>query len=139
MFITKDLNVEIKKYIKKYTVHYEDEPVLISSEIFKIFQKLKQEWKNLDLIYSEPNMTISPYATSSIPQPDLLEKSKKHGTIMLEMDMFSARKKHIFSGLGLDRYSTFLSLELMIFKSLYELIRKIRITPKAFEQLHADI
>ena len=84
-------------------------------------------------------MTISLYPTSNIPQPDLLEKSKKHGTIMLEMDMFSARKKTIFKGLGLDRYSTFLSMILMMFKSLYERIRKLQISPKAFEQLHADI
>ena len=102
-----------------------------------IFKRFKSEWKNLDLLYQDSNLTISPYANT--PQPELLEKSKKHGSIMLEMDMFSSRKKKIFSGLGLDRYSVFLSLTLCLFKSLYERIRKIRLSVKSFEQIHADI
>ena len=137
LFISKFVNERLRKYVKKFNIHYQDEPVLISNEIVDIFKRFKEEWKNLDQLYPDSNLSVSPYA--NIPSPELLEKAKKHGSIMLEMDMFSSRKKKIFSGLGLDRYSVFLSISLCLYKSLYERIRKSRLSVKAFEQLHADI
>lgn len=137
LYVSNFTNLKLRKYIGKFHHYYEDEPVLISGEVIEIFKRFKTEWKNLDLLYPDSNLSISPYANT--PQPELLEKSKKHGTIMLEMDMFSARKRKLFTGLGLDRYSIFLSLTLCLFKSLYERIRRTRLSTKAFEQLHADI
>jgi hypothetical protein len=137
LHIAKFINLKLRKYTHKFTVHYEGEAVLISGEIVDIFKRFKKEWRYLDLLYTDSNLSISPYA--NINSPELLEKSKKHGSIMLEMDMFSSRKKKIFSTLSLDRYSVFLSISLCLFKSLYERIRKARLSVKAFEQLHADI
>lgn len=137
LYISNFINQKLRKYIGKFTLAYDDEPILISSEIIDIFKRFKVEWKNLDFLYPDANLSISPYANT--PQPELLEKSKKHGSIMLEMDMFSSRKRKLFSGLSLDRYSVFLSISLCLFKALYERIRRIRLTVKAFEQMHADI
>ena len=136
LYISKFMKERLIKYIKKFTVYYEEKPILISNEIIEIFQRLKLKWKNLDLLYPDSNLSISPYAT--IAYPELLEKSKKHGSMMLEMDMFSSRKKKVFSGLGLERYSVFLSLAFCLFKSLYERIRKIKLSVKVLEQMHAD-
>lgn len=137
LYISKFVNEKLRKYVRKFDFYYEEEPVLISHEVVEIFRRFKQEWKHLDLIDNEAAKAISPFA--QIPTPELLEKSKKHGSIMLEMDMFSSRKKKIFSGIQVSRFSIFVAIALSTFKALCERIRRTRLSQKAFEQLHADI
>mmetsp|Transcript_30729 Transcript_30729/g.27178 ORF Transcript_30729/g.27178 Transcript_30729/m.27178 type:complete len:384 (-) Transcript_30729:30-1181(-) len=137
LYVSRFVDDKLRRYLKRFHLYYEDEPVLISGDIVSIFKKFKEEWRNLDILDPNSQLSISPYA--NIPSPELLEKAKKHGSIMLEMDMFSARKKKVFIGLLLNRYSIFIAIFTSMFKSLYERIRKIRLSTKAFEQMHADI
>ena len=64
---------------------------------------MKDSWIEMDFIFPNQKLSISPYANIKIP--DLLDKVRKTNMIELEIDMFGSRKQKLLSTLKQDRYT----------------------------------
>ena len=128
----------LSSYLSPFTPSFQANVVLISPAILKIASHLKTAWTEMDFIYPNQKLSISPYA--SVRLPDLLDRERKTNSIELEIDMFASRKYRSLTHLKPDRYAVIKTLGLGVFRSLYELIRLHPIlTLPAFQQLHADV